>query len=149
MAQRQIREVGDDLLRKKSREVEVIDEKIKQLLDDMYETMVINKGCGIAAPQVGILKRAVIVETNGQKLEMINPIITKATGCQTGSEGCLSVKNVRGEVDRPYKLTVEFVDRYGYPMTLTACDFLAVAICHELDHLDGILFIDKMIKEGK
>lgn len=149
MAIRNIVLEGNELLRKRSKEVKFFDKSLIELLDDMYETMIKHEGCGIAAPQVGVLKRAVIVETNGQKLELINPVITKYSGVQSGSEGCLSVKNVRGVVERPYKVTVEAVDRYGNPMTITACDFLATAICHELDHLDGILFIDKMIKEGK
>ena len=149
MAIRNIIMDDNDLLRKRSKEVKTFDKSLSILLDDMYETMIKKGGCGIAAPQVGVLKRAVIVETNGQKLELINPVITKHSGSQIGPEGCLSVANVRGQVERPYKITVECFDRYGYPMTITACDFLAVAMCHELDHLDGILFTDKIIKEGK
>ncbi len=146
MAIRNIILSDNELLRKKSKEVKVFDDNLALLLDDMYETMVKNNGCGIAAVQVGILKRAVIVETNGLKLELINPVITSSKGKQSGQEGCLSVKNVRGEVERPYQITVKAFDRYGNEMILTFCDFVATAICHELDHLDGILFIDKMKK---
>ena len=120
------------------------DDNLAELLDDMYETMVKANGCGIAAVQVGVLKRAVIVETNGLKLELINPVIISSKGKQVGQEGCLSVKNVRGDVERPFEITVKAFDRYGNEMKFTFCNFVATAICHELDHLDGIVFIDHL-----
>ena len=144
MAIRNIITQDNEVIRKISKPVKVFDENLEILLDDMYETMTKANGCGIAAVQVGVLKRAVIVETNGLKLELVNPVITKSSGRQIGQEGCLSVKNIRGEVERPYTVTVKAYDRYGNEMILTFNDFVARAICHELDHLDGILFIDKM-----
>ena len=146
MAIRNIIYSDNDLIRKKSKLVKTFDNSLWTLLDDMYETMVKNNGCGIAAVQVGILKRVVIVETNGLKLELINPTIICSSGKQTGQEGCLSVKNIRGDVERPYNITIKAFDRFGNEMTLSFCDFVARAICHELDHLDGILFTDKMKK---
>ena len=146
MALRNIILSDNELIRKKSKPVKAFDNNLWILLDDMYETMVENSGCGIAAIQVGVLKRAVIVEVNGLKLELINPEIISMQGKQKNMEGCLSVKNKRGEVERPYQITVKAYDRYGNEMTFTVCDFTAVAVCHELDHLDGILFIDKIIK---
>ena len=115
MAQRQIREVGDDLLRKKSREVEVVDDKIRELLDDMYETMkAANDGIGIAAPQVGVLKRLVVIdlgeEGDGKIYKLVNPVITKSKGEQVCREGCLSVPGVLGDVVRPKEVTVEALD---------------------------------------
>lgn len=147
MAVRNIIYSDNETIRKKSKPVKTFDNNLWLLLDDMYETMVQYNGCGIAAVQVGILKRAVIVETNGLKIELINPVIISSSGKQVGQEGCLSVKNIRGDVERPYKITVKAYDRFGNEMTLTFCDFVAKAICHELDHLDGILFIDKMIRK--
>ena len=146
MALREIVQIGEPVLRKKAKKVEVIDEKILQILDDMADTMYNADGVGLAAPQVGILKRVVIVETNGLKLELVNPTIICSSGKQTGQEGCLSVKNIRGDVERPYNITIKAFDRFGNEMTLSFCDFVARAICHELDHLDGILFTDKMKK---
>ena len=149
MAIRNIITSENELLRKKSKPVKVFDNNLWILLDDMYETMVKANGCGIAAIQVGVLKRAVIVETNGLKLELINPEIISSKGKQTGSEGCLSVKSIRGDVERPYEITVKAYDRFGNEMTIKVQDFVAKAICHELDHLEGILFIDKMIPNKK
>lgn len=149
MAIRNIITSENELLRKKSKPIKVFDNNLWILLDDMYETMVKANGCGIAAIQVGVLKRAVIVETNGLKLELINPEIISMKGKQVGSEGCLSVKNTRGDVERPYEITVKAYDRFGNEMTIKVQDFVAKAICHELDHLEGILFIDKMIPNKK
>lgn len=148
MAQRQIREVGDDILRKKSRPVEEIDEKIQQLIDDMYETLkVSNDGIGIAAPQVGILKRVIIVDLSSEGGEgpykLINPVIKKAKGEQICREGCLSVPGVLGDVVRPKEVVVEALNEKGKKVTIKASDLLAIVLCHEIDHLDGILFIDK------
>ncbi len=146
MALRTIIMQDNEILRKVSKPVKIFDKNLTQLLDDMYDTMVTANGCGIAAPQVGVLRQVIIVETNGQKLELINPVITKQSGSQVGVEGCLSVKNINGDVERPYNITVKGFDRYGNEMTLSCCDFLARALCHEIDHLNGTLFTDKMIK---
>ena len=148
MAQRQIREVGDDLLRKRSREVEVVDDKIRELLNDMYETMkASNDGIGLAAPQVGVLKRLVVIdlgeEGDGKIYKLVNPVITKAKGEQVCSEGCLSVPGVLGDVIRPKEVTVEALDENGKKIVIKAKELLAICLCHEIDHLDGILFTDK------
>lgn len=143
MAIRNILKDTEPLLRKKSREVEVIDDKIITLLDDMRETLAVAQGVGLAAPQVGILRRVILVDTGDEILELINPVITKQSGHQDSLEGCLSVPGVRGHVDRPKKVTVQGYDREGNLMEYKAQDFVATIFCHETDHLDGILFIDK------
>ena len=152
MAIRNIFKEGEPILRKKAREVEVFDDaRLHQLLDDMKETLHVAEGVGLAAPQVGISKRVIIIEpTEGDITEMINPVITKAKGSQIGLEGCLSVDSSKnGKVNRPMSLTVEYFDRNGEKQVMRATDWTARVICHETDHLDGILFIDKKEKEGK
>lgn len=150
MAIRNIVKVDDDLLRQRSREVTEFDDKLGVLLDDMLETMFRSDGVGIAAPQVGILKRVCIVCTDGKTVyELINPVVVKASGCQIGPEGCLSVPGIHGEVERPRKLVVDCRNRYGEAVRYKVSDFEAVAFSHEMDHLDGILFIDKMIQKGR
>lgn len=145
MALRNIRYEGDEILRKKSREVSVVDDKLRALLDDMVETMYHYDGVGLAAPQVGILKRAVVIDVeDGNVYKMINPKITERSGEQVGQEGCLSVKEKKGIVKRPMKVTVEYTDENGEQVTLVAEELLARAICHEVDHLDGILFVDRV-----
>ncbi len=147
MALRNLRYEGDEILRKKSKEVSVVDDRIKTLLDDMLETMYANDGVGLAAPQVGILKRAVVIDVeDGKVYKMINPKITKKSGEQLGQEGCLSVPEKKGNVNRPMNVTVEYTDEEGKQNTLNAEGILARAICHELDHLDGILFTDRVKK---
>ena len=146
MALRNVVYSDEPMIRKKCRVVEVFDEKLDELLDDVYETMKKEDGVGIAAPQVGVLKQVVVIETNGMKLELINPQIVKSSGSQESFEGCLSVKEYNGVVIRPYKVTVEAYDRYGNPFSMTVEDFMATVFCHEIDHLSGILFIDKAIK---
>ena len=146
MALRNIILSNDNLIRKKSKVVTTFDENLDILLDDMKETMRHNDGVGLAAVQVGVLKRVVIIEACGQHFELINPKILHQEGSQVGVEGCLSVKNITGEVERPEKITVNAQNRYGDNMVLTIEGLLAVVICHEIDHLDGILFIDKMSK---
>ena len=148
MAIRQIREEGDPILRKKSREIEKIDDKILELLDDMYETLKHSKdGVGLAAPQVGILKRAIVVDLSDEGGEgpykLINPKIIKSKGEQICREGCLSVPGLLGDVIRPSEVVVEALNEKGETIKLKAKDILAVVLCHEIDHLDGILFIDK------
>lgn len=147
MAVRNIVLSTDPLLRQKSKPVKQFDEKLWQLLDDMYETMKLNNGAGIAAPQVGVLRRAFIVDVNELKLEFINPEIVHTEGKCSDVEGCLSVQGVQGYVERPAKLTIKGYDRYENEYTLTASDWLARAICHEYDHLNGVLFTDIMTEE--
>lgn len=146
MAIRFIREEGDEILRKKSRLVTAFDDKLWTLLDDMYDTMYLANGVGLAAVQVGILKRAVVIDTReeGEKIELINPEIISSEGECEVSEGCLSVPNVRGYVKRPEKVVVRAQDRKGVVHQYTGEGLLAQAMCHEIEHLDGILFIDKV-----
>lgn len=143
MAIRNIVQVGDDVLRKKSFLVTDFGDKTSQLLDDMKETLRKVKGAGLAAPQVGVLRRIFIVDVEEGYFEFINPEIISQKGEQYGVEGCLSVKGKEGDVKRPYKVTVKYQDRKGDYYKLTAEGFFAKAICHENDHLDGVLYIDK------
>ena len=147
MAIRTMRLENDEILRKKSREVENIDEKIQTLIDDMIETMYKYNGVGLSAVQVGVLKRVVVIDIeDGEGARIfINPKITKTKGEHEVEEGCLSFPNQYAKVIRPKKLTVEALDRNGKKFTLKAKDLLAQAIAHELDHLDGIVFTDRMI----
>ncbi len=146
MAIRQIREKDDEVLHKVCKEVKKFDEKLAILLDDMYETMQSRDGVGLAAPQVGILKRAVVIDIGEGKIELINPEIIEEEGSQIGSEGCLSVPGVWGEVERPNKVTVRAQDRTGKEITVTGEELLARAICHECEHLEGKLFLDRVIR---
>lgn len=147
VAIRQIREIGDDILRKKSRKVEVVDEKIVQLLEDMHETLKISKdGIGLAAPQVGILKRLIVIdltEEDGEVYKLVNPEIIKSKGEQVCREGCLSVPGMLGDVIRPKEVVVDALNEKGEKIRIKAQDLLAIVLCHEIDHLDGVLFIDK------
>lgn len=145
MALREIVQYGDDVLRKKCRPVTAFDEKLHILLDDMAETLAKAEGAGLAAPQVGILRRVVIVDVHDGKgvIELINPEIIATEGVQCGGEGCLSLPGEWREVERPNKVTVRAQDRNGEEFTMTGEGLLARAFCHELDHLDGVLFIDK------
>ena len=143
MAKLKIVKVGDDVLRKKCRPVDEITPKIIRLLDDMAETMRDAQGVGLAAPQVGILRRIVVIEVEeGTLIELINPKIIAYAGEQDGTEGCLSVPGKWGMVKRPMHVTVRATNRYGEEFELTGSELLARAICHELDHLDGKLYID-------
>lgn len=148
MALRNIVLENEELIRKKSRPVDEITPRILTLLDDMADTMYYeNRGIGIAAPQVGVLRRVFIVDVGDEhgKIEFINPEITRREGTQTYTEGCLSCPGKNAEVERPAEITVKALDRNGKEFTLDADGLLAVCICHEYDHLDGILFIDKAI----
>ncbi len=148
MAIRTIREEGDEILRKVSRPVEVIDEKIQTLIDDMLETMHKFNGVGLAAVQVGILKRVVVIHTDYEKEEpliLINPEIIKQKGAQTVEEGCLSFPNKFAKIVRPEEVTIEYLDRNGEKAKLTGKGLLAQAISHEVDHLNGEVFIDKIL----
>ncbi len=146
MAIREIRTKGDEILYKKCKEVKKFDKKLHILLDDMYETMQKSEGVGLAAPQVGILKRAVVVDTGNGKIELINPVITEESGSQIGSEGCLSVPKVFGEVERPMKVKVHAQDRDGNWFDIEGEELTARAFCHEIEHLDGKLFLDRVIR---
>jgi len=143
MSLRNIRILGDDLLRKKSRTVDVIDDRIIELLDDMEETMRKYDGVGLAAPQVGVLRRVVIVDVGDGLFEFINPEIIEQSGANTMVEGCLSVPDKKGDVTRPTFVKVKAFNRNGEEFLLEAHDYFAKAICHEVDHLDGVIFIDK------
>ena len=149
MAIRKVTMVGESILRKKSKPVKDFDENLWELLDDMKETMYANDGMGFAAPQVGILRRVIIVDVNNAFIELINPEIISKKGEDIEEEGCLSVGSFRGRVKRPSEITVKAFDRYGYPFTIKCEKWLARCICHEVDHLDGILFIDKCLDKDK
>ncbi len=149
MAKRNVVKVGESLLRKKSKPVKDFDEDLWELLDDMKETMHANDGMGLAGPQVGVLRRIAVVDVNNLYLELINPEITQSHGEEIEEEGCLSVGNFRGRVKRPYEITVSAYDRFGEPYSLNCVGWLARCICHELDHLDGVLFIDKTLDKEK
>ena len=144
MAKLQIRKVGDEALRKVCRPVDAITPRILTLLDDMVETMRAANGVGLAAPQVGILRRIVVIEVEpGEVLELINPKIIAFSGEQDGQEGCLSVPGRWGMVKRPMHVTVRALNRKGEEVEITGHELLARCFCHELDHLDGALYIDK------
>ena len=149
MAIRKIREIGDDLLHKKSRPFEKVDEKAIELLEDLYDTLKQTPdGVGLAAPQVGVLWRAIVVDLSTEEggegpYKLINPVIVKRSGEQICREGCLSVPGKLGDVIRPKKAVVEALNEKGEKVVIKAQDLLAVVFSHEIDHLDGILFVDK------
>ena len=143
MAIRQIVKLGDEVLRKKSFEVTDFGEKTQALLDDMKQTVKEEKGAGLAAPQVGVLRRIAVIDVPEGYFELINPIILSASGEQDGIEGCLSVKGKSGYVVRPNKVKFKAQDRNGKWFTVIAKGFFARAVCHELDHLDGVLYTDR------
>ena len=146
MALRTLRYEGDEILRKKSRPVPEITPKILELLDDMAETMADKNGVGLAAPQVGVLKRVVVIDMGEGLIELINPEIVQTEGCSERSEGCLSLPGQSGLVARPDKTVVKALNRKGEDITVEGEDMLSVALNHEIDHLDGILYIDKVIE---
>lgn len=145
MAKLKILVAGDPVLRQVCEPVQKIDKKLQRLLKDMAETMYDAEGVGLAAPQIGVLKRIVVIDVGDDLglLEMINPEITLREGSAVGPEGCLSVPDFEGEVERASHIECEFTDRNGKRMKLTADGLLAVCVQHELDHLDGVLFVDK------
>lgn len=142
MALRKIVTKSDEVLHKKCKPVEVFDEKLSILLDDMAETMYKAQGVGIAAPQVGILRRVVFIDVGDGPVELVNPEIVKKKGSQRGIEGCLSCPNEWGYVVRPNEVTVKAHDRTGQEIQFKCTEFFARCVCHELDHLDGHLFIE-------
>ena len=142
MAIRTVRVMGDRILTKKCRPIEQMTGKIQNLIDDMIETMYEENGVGLAAPQVGILKRLVVIDVGDGPIVLINPVITETSGEQTGDEGCLSVPGKAGQVTRPYVATVKALNENMEPIEITGEGLLARAICHECDHLDGILYVD-------
>ena len=146
MALRNIVKEGDEVLTKKCRPVEKFDDRLASLLDDMYETMTAGNGVGLAAPQVGMLRRAFVIDIGEGKLEFVNPEIIKTSGKQETCEGCLSCPGEYGITVRPRFVTVKAQDRNGKEFTMDASDLLAKAICHENDHLDGILFKAHVIR---
>ena len=147
MAIRIIREDGDEILRKKAREVEKVDDKIRQILDDMLETMHKFNGVGLAGQQIGILKRLVVIDLYDEygPLKLVNPKIIEQKGEQEVEEGCLSFPNQFAKIIRPQKVTIVALNENGQKIKVEAEGLLAQAICHELDHLEGILFVDKII----
>lgn len=147
MALRKIRLENDPILRKKSKEVGDVTDRIKLLLEDMVETMNHAEGVGLAAPQIGILRRVVVIDIGEGPLKLINPELIEKEGEKVDVEGCLSVPGRSGTVKRPEKVKIKYKDVNGEDKVLEGKGLLARAICHEIDHLDGILYIDKMIEE--
>ncbi len=147
MAVRGIRTLGDPILRKKSRKVDRIDDRIIVLLDDMMETMKQEDGVGLAAPQVGVLRQVITIDVGEGAIELINPVLIEAHGGITREEGCLSIPGKVGLVERPEKVVVKGLNRKGEEVKITGEGLLARALCHEIDHLNGILFIDRITDE--
>ena len=151
MANLEIRRAGDPVLKKQCQAVEKVTGKIKKLLDDMAETMNAADGVGLAAPQVGVELRIVVIDVGEGLIELINPVLLEKEGCQKGLEGCLSVPGVFGQVERYEKVVVEGLNRSGRKIRVTGSGLLARALQHEMDHLDGVLFVEKadsLQKEG-
>lgn len=144
MALRTVRVVGDDVLRKKCREVKEVNERILTLIDDMLDTMYEANGVGLAAPQVGVLKRVVVIDVGEGPIVMINPVILETSGEQTGDEGCLSLPGKSGVVTRPDYVKARAFDEEMNEYEIEGTELLARAICHECDHLDGVLYVDKV-----
>ncbi|WP_142414463.1 peptide deformylase [Hathewaya massiliensis] len=144
MALRNLRFNGDEILRKKCKEVKEIDNRTLQLIEDMKETMYKENGVGLAAPQVGILKRVIVIDIGEGPIVAINPEIVEMSGSNIDLEGCLSVPGAQGKVERPDYVRVEALNEKGEEVIYEGRDFLARAFCHEIDHLNGVLFIDKM-----
>lgn len=146
MAVRKIVTLGDEILRKKSKPVTEFDEKLGVLIDDMAETLEKENGVGIAAPQIGVLKRVIVVADGDKYIGLVNPVVYKAGGVQENVEGCLSIPGKFGITSRPRKVTVKALDRNGNEIKVTGTEILARGLCHEIDHLNGILFIDNAIR---
>ncbi len=146
MAIRNIRKDEDPILRKKAKKVEKIDDRVKTLLEDMKDTMYDADGVGLAAPQVGVLKRIILVDVGEGLLEMINPEIVETCGEEIDEEGCLSLPGKNGEVPRPEAVTVKGLNPQGQEIVIEAQHLFARALCHEIDHLNGVLFTDRIVK---
>lgn len=144
MAIREIRKAPDEILFKKSRPVTAFDERLRELLDDMADTMYEANGVGLAAVQVGVLKRICVIDDGEGLIELINPVITEESGSQTGTEGCLSFPGKWGIVTRPEHVTVRAFDRDGNEVEFKGSGLLARAFCHEIEHLDGHAFVEKV-----
>ena len=143
MAIRKVRTEEDDILRIKCKQVAEVNRGTRQLISDMFDTMYATNGVGLAAPQIGIVKRIVVIDdTQGNKMALVNPEFTLKEGQQESNEGCLSLPGFRGRVKRPYKVVVKALNEDGKPVTIKAEGFLSVILCHEIDHLDGILYKD-------
>lgn len=152
MAIRNIRKIGDSILTKVSKEVQKADDKLLELIDDMLDTMYDADGVGLAAPQVGILKRVIVIDVSEERnkpIVLINPEIIETSGCQIGEEGCLSVPGKVGVVERPNYVKVKAYDRNMKEFVIEGTELLARALCHEIDHLNGILYVDKVTGELK
>ena len=146
MAVRNILTIGEETLRKKSREVTVFDRRLHILLEDMAKTLENAHGIGLAAPQIGILKRVVVIFDSEKRIELVNPFIIETLGEQQAVEGCLSIPGKYGITRRPETVTVIALDRKGNEFTITGSGLLARAFCHEIDHLNGVLYIDNVIR---
>jgi len=136
--------LGSPVLRARSEEVAAVDDEVRRLIDDLFETMDAAKGIGLAANQVGVPRRVAVVDVDGDRFPMVNPVIRAAEGRSRAEEGCLSIPDVYGEVTRPERVVLDALDRDGRPYTREADGLLARAIQHEVDHLDGILFLDHL-----
>ena len=149
MALRNIRNYQEDntILRKEAKVVTIVDDKVRALLEDMANTMYQANGVGLAAPQIGILKRLVIIDVGTGLIKLINPVIIEAFGEQQGIEGCLSVPDISGEVIRPQKVQIRAQNENGIFFEMEGTDLLARAFCHEIDHLNGVLFVDKIVPD--
>ena len=143
MAIIEVRKAGDKVLKEKAEPVLKVDKKIRKLLDDMAQTMYNADGVGLAAPQVGVSLRVIVIDVDEELIELINPVIIKSEGCELGNEGCLSIPGVFGEVERFSEVTVTGLNRYGRTVSITGTGLLSRALQHEIDHLNGILFIEK------
>jgi len=139
----EIRKAGDKVLKEKAGAVSHVDKKIRKLLDDMTQTMYNADGVGLAAPQVGVSLRVIVIDVDDELIELINPVIVSSEGCELGTEGCLSIPGVFGEVERFSEVTVTGLNRFGKNVSIRGTGLLARALQHEIDHLDGILFIEK------
>ena len=149
MALRTLRFIGDPILTKKAKPIRIFDDTLETLIDDMIETMRSHEGVGLAAPQVGSLKRVVVIDVGEGIVELVNPEIVSADGIQKREEGCLSIPGVRGVVERPESVKVVAFDRNGNSFELEGREIMAIALSHEIDHLNGLLFVEKQIEESE
>ena len=144
MSLRPLHLLGSPVLRQRSDEVGAVDDEVRRLVDDMFQTMDASRGVGLAANQVGVARRVAVVDADGDRFEMIDPVIVEAEGRETAEEGCLSIPEIYGDVNRPERVVIEATDRHGTRYRKEATGLKARAIQHEIDHLDGILFLDHL-----